>query len=375
MLRIDRRHIENFDWITFFTVLTLCIIGILTIFSATRPPLDEGERPPFYIKQTIWLLCSLIALFVFISFDYSRLKNFWIILYVAGIILLILVLIAGKTTMGAKRWINLGFFSFQPSEIFKIIFIISLSAYLSDKRSPLSWSDVLKILTLFVLPPFLLILRQPDLGTATVIALLAIIMLLYKGLTKRVFLFLFLFVAISFLFLWEILWDSLKDYQRNRLVAFLDPTEDPKGIGYNIVQSMITIGSGEFFGKGFLSGTQGPLKFLPERHTDFIFPIFAEEWGFFGCLILLALYFLIFVRILGTASVAKDNFGRLLSVGFLSVFVLYFSINIGMTTGLMPVVGIPLPFMSYGGTTLLANFIGIALVMNVRMRRFELFNP
>ncbi len=141
------------------------------------------------------------------------------------------------------------------------------------------------------------------------------------------------------------------------------------------MQSVITIGSGGLFGKGFLEGTQGPLKFLPERHTDFIFPIFAEEWGFIGCTILLALYLTIFIRLFHTSVIAKDNFGKLLSIGFTSIFVLYFSINIGMTLGIMPVVGIPLPFMSYGGTTLVANFIGIALVINVRMRRFELFYP
>lgn len=375
MLKIDRRLIENFDWITFITILLICLIGILTIYSATRPPLDEGERPPFFIKQTIWLFVAVIAMLIFISFDYNRLKNFWPILYIFGIILLVLVLFVGKSSMGAKRWINLGFFSFQPSEIFKIIFIISISAYLSEKKSPLTYSDVFKTLLFFGLVPFLLIIKQPDLGTAVVILVLAITMLTYKGLSTRLLLFFALFGAISILFLWEIIWESLKEYQRNRLIAFLDPDVDPKGIGYNIMQSMITIGSGELFGKGFLNGTQGPLKFLPERHTDFIFPIFAEEWGFIGCMVLLSLYFLIFLRLLGTASFAKDNFGKLLSIGFLTVFILYFFINIGMTTGIMPVVGIPLPFMSYGGTTLLANFIGVALVINVRMRRFELFYP
>lgn len=375
MLKIDRRLIENFDWITFITILLICLIGILTIYSATRPPLDEGERPPFFIKQTIWLFVAVIAMLIFISFDYNRLKNFWPLLYIFGIILLVLVLFVGKSSMGAKRWINLGFFSFQPSEIFKIIFIISISAYLSEKKSPLTYSDVFKTLIFFGLVPFLLIIKQPDLGTAVVILVLAITMLTYKGLSTRLLLFFALFGAISILFLWEIIWESLKEYQRNRLIAFLDPDVDPKGIGYNIMQSMITIGSGELFGKGFLNGTQGPLKFLPERHTDFIFPIFAEEWGFIGCMVLLSLYFLIFLRLLGTASFAKDNFGKLLSIGFLTVFILYFFINIGMTTGIMPVVGIPLPFMSYGGTTLLANFIGVALVINVRMRRFELFYP
>lgn len=375
MWKIDRRIIENFDWITFIAVVIICIIGILTIYSATRPPLDEGERPPFYIKQLLWFFIALISLFIFISFDYTKLKNFWILLYIFGLILLMAVLFSGKTAMGAKRWINLGFFSFQPSEIFKIIFIICLSAYLSDKKSPLNVIDTLKTFLIFSFIPFILIVKQPDLGTAILIVAITFIMLIYKGLNLRVFIFIIALSLFSLFFLWEILWEGLKEYQKNRLIAFIDPSVDPKGIGYNITQSVITVGSGGLFGKGFLAGTQGPLKFLPERHTDFIFPIFAEEWGFFGCLILLSLYFSIFFRTFKTSLVAKDTFGKYLALGFTSIFILYFFINLGMTIGIMPVVGIPLPFMSYGGTTLLANFIGIALVINVRMRRFELFYP
>jgi len=375
MLKIDRRLIGSFDWVTLGVVLFICIIGILTIYSATRPPLDEGEQPPFYVKQLIWLIIAIVALFVFITFDYVKLKDFWLIFYVTGILLLIVVLFTGKTAMGAKRWINLGFFSFQPSEIFKIIFIISISAFLENKQSPLSVKDTLKTLLIFGLIPFLLIVKQPDLGTAILILTITFIMIVYKGLRTRLMILLLSILIISIFFLWEILWEGLKEYQKNRLIAFIDPNIDPKGIGYNIMQSVITVGSGGLFGKGFLEGTQGPLKFLPERHTDFIFPIFAEEWGFIGCFILLALYFTLFIRCFQTSIIAKNNFGKLLSLGFTSIFILYFFINIGMTLGIMPVVGIPLPFMSYGGTTLLANFIGIALLINVRMRRFELFYP
>ncbi len=375
MLKIDRRLISSFDWITFGIVLFICIVGILTIYSATRPPLDEGEQPPFYVKQLIWLIIALLALCVFITFDYIKLKDFWLIFYIVGILLLIIVLFTGKTAMGAKRWINLGFFSFQPSEIFKIIFIISISAFLENKQSPLSVKDTLKTLFIFGIIPFLLIVKQPDLGTAILILTITFIMIIYKGLHTRLMILLLCILIISVFFLWEFLWEGLKEYQKNRLIAFIDPNIDPKGIGYNIMQSIITVGSGGLFGKGFLNGTQGPLKFLPERHTDFIFPIFAEEWGFAGCFILLALYFILFIRCFETSIIAKNSFGKLLSLGFTSIFILYFFINVGMTLGIMPVVGIPLPFMSYGGTTLLANFIGIALVINVRMRRFELFYP
>ncbi len=375
MLKIDRRLISYFDWITFALVVFICILGILTIYSATRPPLDEGEQPPFYVKQLIWLAIAILTLIAFVTFDYIKLKNFWLIFYIIGILLLIIVLFTGKTAMGAKRWISLGFFSFQPSEIFKIIFIISISAFLEDKQSPLSVKDTLKTLLIFGMIPFLLIIKQPDLGTAVMLFAITFIMIIYKGLPIRLLILLLSLFIISIFFLWEILWEGLKEYQKNRLIAFIDPTIDPKGIGYNIMQSVITVGSGGLFGKGFLEGTQGPLKFLPERHTDFIFPIFAEEWGFIGCFIVLALYFTVFIRCWKTSIIAKDNFGKLLSIGFTSIFVLYFFINVGMTLGIMPVVGIPLPFMSYGGTTLVANFIGIALVINVRMRRFELFYP
>ncbi|MGB9710170.1 MAG: rod shape-determining protein RodA [Thermodesulfovibrio sp.] len=375
MLKIDRRLISYFDWITFAIVFFICILGILTIYSATRPPLDEGEQPPFYVKQLIWLAIATLTLIAFVTFDYIKLKNFWLIFYIIGILLLIIVLFTGKTAMGAKRWINLGFFSFQPSEVFKIIFIISISAFLEDKQSPLSIKDTLKALLIFGIIPFSLIIKQPDLGTAVLLFAITFIMIIYKGLPVRLLILLLFIFIISIFFLWEILWEGLKEYQKNRLIAFIDPSIDPKGIGYNIMQSVITVGSGGLFGKGFLEGTQGPLKFLPERHTDFIFPIFAEEWGFIGCFILLTLYFTLFIRCWKTSIIAKDEFGKLLSIGFTSIFVLYFFINIGMTLGIMPVVGIPLPFMSYGGTTLVANFIGIALVINVRMRRFELFYP
>ncbi len=375
MWKIDRRTIENFDWLTLLCVLAICLVGILTIYSATRPPLDEGEMPPFYVKQLIWVIISIIVFFVFISFDYNKLKRFWIPLYIFGLILLIVVLFSGKTAMGAKRWINLGFFSFQPSEIFKILFVICLSAFLSEKKSPLTVIDTIKTFLFFACIPFFLIVKQPDLGTALLIVTITFIMLVYKGLQLRVLVFTVFLFIVSLLFLWELLWEGLKEYQRNRLIAFMDPSVDPKGIGYNITQSVITIGSGGLFGKGFLEGTQGPLKFLPERHTDFIFPIFAEEWGFIGCLLLLSLYFTVFYRTFYTALLAKDVFGKYLALGFTSLLLLYFFINLGMTLGIMPVVGIPLPFMSYGGTTLLANFTGIALVINVRMRRFELFYP
>jgi rod shape determining protein RodA len=171
------------------------------------------------------------------------------------------------------------------------------------------------------------------------------------------------------------MWEGLKDYQKNRIIAFMEPDVDPAGIGYHLTQSKISIGSGELLGKGYLSGTQGPLRFLPEKHTDFIFSVFSEEWGFAGCLLLLAVYLMLFLRGMDTAVRAKDQFGRLTAAGITAMFFVYFLVNVGMTIGIMPVVGVPLPFMSYGGTALLSNFIAAGILINIRTRRFELFYP
>lgn len=196
---------------------------------------------------------------------------------------------------------------------------------------------------------------------------------LAKGLLKKVIITIVVIGIISLPFIGNIMWTGLKDYQKNRLIAFIEPEVDPAGIGYHINQSKIAVGSGEFLGKGYLKGTQGPFRFLPEKHTDFIFAVFAEEWGFAGSVFLLSLYLLLIMRGLDTARKAKDDFGRLLALGITFMFSIYFFVNIGMTLGIMPVVGIPLPFMSYGGTALLSNYISIGVLINIRTRRFSLF--
>jgi rod shape determining protein RodA len=275
--------------------------------------------------------------------------------------------------MGAQRWISLGPLSFQPSEFFKLMFIIMLSNYYSFSREPLSAAGLLRVFFFVVLIPFVLLFKQPDLGTAIVVLLIFISVSLVKGLQRKVIAMIIIISIVSLPFLGSIVWTGLKDYQKNRIIAFIEPEVDPSGIGYHINQSKIAIGSGEFLGKGYLNGTQGPFRFLPEKHTDFIFAVFAEEWGFVGSVFLLALYLLLIMRGLDTASKAKDDFGRLLALGITFMFCIYFFVNIGMTLGIMPVVGIPLPFMSYGGTALLSNYISIGVLINIRTRRFSLF--
>jgi rod shape determining protein RodA len=375
MPNIDRRLIKNFDWITFSLIISLSVIGIATIYSATRPPLGTGEHSDFYLKQILWLIISAGALFVIVTFDYIWFYRFSYIFYGIGMLLLIAVLLGGRTSMGAQRWLSLGPVSFQPSEFFRLFFIIGFSSYLTNIGQHMRANMPLKGLLIFGALPLLLLIKQPDLGTAILLLSLFVILTLSKGISRKVTIFILILGFISIPFLGDILWEGLKDYQKNRLIAFLDPDIDPAGIGYHISQSKISIGSGGFFGKGYLKGTQGPLRFLPEKHTDFVFSVFAEEWGFVGSLALVSIYLMLFLRGLDTALKAKDEFGRLAATGITAMFFTYFCVNIGMTLGIMPVVGVPLPFMSYGGTALLSNFIAAGILINIRTRRFELFYP
>jgi len=371
MLHIDRRLIKNFDWIIFSIAFVIVLIGILTIYSATRP-IGEGEHPSFYIKQAIWLIVGIMALVVMVSFDYAWLGRFSLSLYLLSVLLLIMVLIFGKTAMGAQRWLSLGPISFQPSELFKIAYLIMLAHQLSVMQSPISIIALFRLFFLFVLLPFIIIIKQPDLGTSLIILSIFAFFVLMKGLHKKALILFIIIGLISLPFLGTIIWENLRDYQKSRLLVFLEPGVDPTGIGYHVGQSKIAVGSGKFFGKGYLNGTQGPLRFLPEKHTDFIFAVFAEEWGFFGSLLLLFLYMVFIMRGLDTARNARDDFGRLLALGITFTFLIYFISNVGMTLGLLPVVGISFPLMSYGGTALLSNFILIGILISVRIRRFHL---
>jgi rod shape determining protein RodA len=375
MLRIDRRLIKNFDWITLIIITALSLIGIMTIYSATRPPLGIGEHPDFFLKQVLWLVIGITALLIIATFDYIWLYRFSYLFYGLGLILLVLVLFAGRTSMGAQRWMSIGPISFQPSEFFRIFFIIAFSSYLSNVGQALQGRMSIKSLLIFGVFPLILLIKQPDLGTAILLMCLFVVLSAAKGISRKTIILLLIIGLISIPFFGHIFWEGLKDYQKNRLIAFIDPEVDPSGIGYHINQSKISIGSGGFGGKGYLKGTQGPLRFLPEKHTDFIFSVFAEEWGFAGSLTLIGVYLILFLRGLDTAMKAKDEFGRLAALGITAMFFIYFCVNIGMTLGIMPVVGVPLPFLSYGGTALLSNFIAAGILINIRTRRFELFYP
>lgn len=348
------------------------LIGIMTIYSATRP-LGEGEHPSYYIKQLYWLLVGLAAMAMVVSVDYSWLNRYAYGIYGAGLLLLVAVLVMGRTGLGATRWISIGPLSFQPSDLFKLAFIITLSHWMSGLKGYLNVRDIFFGFSVFTAVPLLLIIKQPDLGTGLIVLVLFVLMALTKGVGKKVVALAVVVAFISVPFIGNIFWDELKDYQKKRIVAFVQPDVDPEGISYHINQSKVAIGSGGFGGKGYLQGTQGPFRFLPEKHTDFVYSVFAEEWGFVGSLLLLGAYLVLILKGISVAMEAKDPFGRLLALGITFMFTLYVFINIGMTVGIMPVVGIPLPFMSYGGTAMVTNFMAVGILINIRARRFELF--
>lgn len=371
---VDRRILKNFDWSLLFVALVLSLIGVMTIYSATRPVVDV-EQQSFYLKQFYWIGISLICFFLIVTIDYRWIARSGYIFFGFGIVLLIIVLIAGRRGLGAQRWLDLGFLSFQPSEFFKIFFVMAFSRYLSDMKQEaiLGLKDLLKMGFIFFIIPAVLILKQPDLGTVMILLFVFVSMILTAGVRKKIVVMTIIIGLISVPFVGNVLWGGLKEYQKNRIVAFVNPNVDPRGVGYNINQSKVSIGSGGFFGKGYLKGTQGALRFLPERHTDFIFPVFAEEWGFAGSIVLFVMYLFIILRGFDTARRARDLPGSFLAIGVTFMFSFYFIINIGMTLGMVPVVGVPLPFISYGGTALLSNFIALGILTNVRMRRFALF--
>ncbi|NTU42329.1 MAG: rod shape-determining protein RodA [Nitrospirales bacterium] len=374
MIQVDRRLFRSFDWITLALILSLTVIGIMTIYSATRP-MTGGDHPDFYLKQIGWLAISLTAMFAMITFDYRWLQRYSYPLYGVGLFLLIVVLFAGRSSMGAQRWLNLGFFSFQPSEFFRLIFILAFSQYLTSLPPVMPRGAMVKGLFVFGLIPLGLLIKQPDLGTGILLISLFAVLTLAKGVKRKLLVLIVAIGVISIPFLGGIAWEGLKDYQKNRLLVFIDPSVDPTGIGYHIAQSKISIGSGGITGKGYMEGTQGPLRFLPEKHTDFIFSVFAEEWGFLGGMTLFGIYLFLFLRGLDTAMRAKDDFGRFAATGVTAMFFVYFCVNTGMTLGIMPVVGVPLPFVSYGGTALVSNYIAAGILINIRTRRYELFYP
>lgn len=319
------------------------------------------------MRQAVWLVLGLSAMFVAISFDYHYIDRLAYPFYGAMLVLLVLVIVIGHSGGGSQRWINLGFFRLQPSEPAKLAIVVLMAKYFQTDEPPKGYSlRDLWVPFALVAPLIVLTLIQPDLGTAIILGVVFISMILMGGLRLRSFSYL---VAAGIAGL-PIGWQFLKVYQRNRILTFLDPDRDPLGAGYHVIQSQIAIGSGKLFGKGFMHGSQNRLNFLPEQHTDFIFAVFSEEWGLVGCTVLLLMYFVMIVYSLRVVQRAKDRFGALLVFGMLTIFFWHVTINIAMVSGIMPVVGVPLPLVSYGGSALATMMFAVGVMMNVSMRRY-----
>ena len=366
MTRIRRSRFSYFNWFLFGLILFIGVIGSITLYSAAEGTADSHTFP-LYVKQLIWFLLGLTVSLLLLLIDYRHLEQQGYVIYGFSLLLLVYVLLFGRSISGAKRWIDLGPFQFQPSEFAKLTFIIALAKFFHNDTLNGKYSLFrLRIPALFFCVTFLLVLLEPDLGTAMMLLLVFTSLVLFVGLKKR---HLILLIALGLLSL-PVGWSLLRDYQKERILTFLDPSRDPLGSGYHIIQSKIAIGSGKLFGKGFLQGTQTQLHFLPEQHTDFIFSVLAEEWGFVGSLILLTSYTLLLLWGLNVARNAKERFGMVLALGITFLLFWHIAINIGMGAGILPVVGVPLPLVSYGGSFILVTLLGIALLINVHMRRF-----
>lgn len=356
---------SKYDLNAAWTMLFLIGIGVVNLYSATYS--SQGSEAQFWKLQLIWfgvgILVSSAAYFV----HYRVLERFAYAAYAANLLLLVAVLIVGKSVLGAKRWLGFGAISIQPSEFMKITIAWTLAKYFHDDqfRDHYDLKNLL-IPVLLVLIPVLLVMAQPDLGTAMIILAVSVSVILFVKVSPR----LLIGVAVLATILLPVAYKFvLKDYQRQRIITFINPQSDPRGAGYNSIQSMIAVGSGQFLGKGYKKGSQSQLNFLPEHHTDFIFSVFSEEHGFLGFLVLVALYIFLLMNALKISYGSNDKFGMLFSFGLAALFFWHVFINIGMTTGIMPIVGVPLPFMSYGGSFLLACMLSIAILTNIANKK------
>ncbi|MBW1727297.1 MAG: rod shape-determining protein RodA [Deltaproteobacteria bacterium] len=362
----DRRFVKYFDWGLLGLTFLIGLFGLITLYSAVISATPTPEKT-LYFKQIIWYGIGMTGMVLCFLINYKSLYRWSPAIYAVCIVLLIYVLMMGKYVGGARRWLILGPISIQPSELVKIAVIISLARYYSKFADTRGFS-LRGLLTPLILTaiPFILIVRQPDLGTAMVVVLIAGFMTVFVKIERRSLLYLITSCTIT----GPLIWFLLKGYQKERILTFINPNRDPLGAGYHIIQSKIAIGSGMIFGKGFLKGTQNALSFLPEQHTDFIFSVLAEEWGFVGSVVILSLFLLLIIWGLNIAHRCRDPFGTILAVGVTAMMFWQVFINVGMAMGLMPIVGVTLPFISYGGSSIVSIMICVGLLMSISMRRF-----
>lgn len=346
----------------------IVIMSLVIIGSATHINTPSDDRYWYVARQGIFTLFNIGVAIFLMNFDYKMLQGYGNKLYIFNLIMLLAVMFLGHSALGAQRWVSIGPISIQPSEFSKIIMIISLATVMEHRIGKLNSLHDLLPVAAYVGVPFLLVLKQPDLGTSLVFMAIFLGMLFVCGINLRLLGGLFA-AGVAMM---PLLWHFLKDYQKMRIMVFMDPNVDPLGSGYHIIQSKIAIGSGMLFGKGLFQGTQSQLNFLPENHTDFIFAVVGEELGFLGVVVLLLLYLVVLWRGIKIAQDASDIFGRLLAVGITSMLAFHVLVNVGMTLGIMPVTGIPLPLMSYGVSSLTTNIMSIAILLNIQLRKQKL---
>ncbi len=375
---VDRRLLSQFDLKLFGLMLLVPILGLIVLYSAGYDPetsivlaswLPIEIKSLAFFKQLFFMLAGVVVMLVAALLPPNWLNRWAYLIYGIGILLLVAVLLVGVSSKGSVRWLQLPGFRFQPSEVMKIGIILAMARYLS--RNPpgsegYGFKDLIIPFSL-ILIPMGLVMRQPDLGSALAAGGIGFLMVLFLGINFRALIVMFSTLIAGLIPAWLFL---LHPYQKRRVLTLLNPEADPLGSGYHITQSKIAVGSGQFFGKGYMEGTQSQLEFLPEHTTDFVFSVLGEEWGFFGVLIVLGAYFLLFLRLLILAGKARDLFASLLVIGVSLFIFIHVFVNVGMVIGLLPVVGIPLPLFSYGGTSLMMNMFALGLVQGVCMRRY-----
>ena len=405
-MKINYSIKDKFDFLIFIPFILLITFGLLGIYSSTiNHPTANGN----FDRQFLWAIASLIAFFTLYFLPSQYIKAISIPSYTISIFLLIIVLVIGKTVYGAKSWLSFGFFGFQPSEFAKVGLILYLSDWLSEGNRDINESKTFLKALLIGLIPIMLIMLEPDMGTTMVFMVIILFMFFWKGLSlfgifvvlsPGVVLFASLFgkfpmfIALTIIFLilitfkrniftnisimganlaagfvFDIVYSLLKPHQQKRIDTFLNPMADPLGSGYNALQAKVAIGSGGIFGKGFMHGNQTQLRFIPKQWTDFIYCVIGEEFGFIGSVIVIVLFMIIFIRLLNLSRQTKDTFGSLVTIGAFAMFFTHFAINVGMNLGITPVVGIPLPFMSYGGSSLFVNSIMMGILLNFYRNR------
>ncbi len=360
-----KRYISfrDFDWLLMLFVMAICAAGVIEIYSATFGTKFAGS----HVRQVYWILGGLVAMLVVSRINYHVLIDAVPWMYIAALLALVAVLVFGQKYLGARRWIRIGAgMHFQPSEWVKLILILAVAKYWAeDRRGECELSDIVKIGALVGIP-MLMVLKQPDLGTSLTYVPIAVMGLFLGGLKWKHAVAIMLLGAVML----PVAYHFMKPYQRERLTSFTAPEEDYHGSGYQVIQSLIAVGSGGLWGKGTLQGSQIQGSFLPVPQTDFIFAAFAEEHGFLGAIAVLLLYFAVLMRLVHNAQTAPDRAGTFVVMGVVAVLTFHILVNVGMVVGFMPVTGIPLPLMSYGGSSVLFTFLALGLVMNIRMRRF-----